>query len=457
MTPNKSLQLSHNIENIIRNHDLEYVYNYLPLDYINEIAQKYKQRNRVFTLETTLMTMMLTAAQDNKALSNSVSIYNTLHKKNQRDLEARKKAEEAKEAGKKKRGRPRKQFIEAAKSQQQSISLNTSAYSQARTRLPVEITKECYQRTAIAPVGQSNLQWHKMPVFIVDGTYFNMSDSPELRKKYGIRQDYTTTPPYPQGLLTVMIHQGSGKIVTYRKTSRSTSELTSFYQMIDEIPKGSIVLADALYNTYATFSKLIEQGIHLLTKGQADRKYKVIKNIGKGDDIVEIEQSARPKWLPKEAKLPERLQLRRIEVESLEEEEKTTVYYTTLIDYEEYSQASIATKFTSRWDIEISIREVKILMEMEFLRGKTETMIEKEINVSLAMYNIIREIIAKSAEKGAFSPEEVIFQTMLKSNQTILVDKKGRVYSRWSPGRYGNVTPGINELAIAETTGGEKF
>jgi hypothetical protein len=368
-------------------------------------------------------------------------------------LEAKKKEEEAKaiaEAiGKKKKGRPRKQFIEAPKSQLQSISLNTSAYSQARTRLPVEITKECFRRTAIAPIEQANLRWYNMPVFIVDGTYFNMSDSPELRKKYGIRQDYTTTPPYPQGLLTVMIHQGSGKIVTYRKTSRSASELASFYQMIDEIPKGSIVLADALYNTYATFSKMIEQGIHLITKGQADRKYKVIKNIGTGDDIVEIGQSSRPSWLPEKAELPERLQLRRIEVESLEEEEKTTVYYTTLTDYEKYSQASIATKFTSRWDIEIEIREVKVIMEMEFLRGKTEDMIDKEINVSFAMYNIIREIISKSAEKGAFSPEEIIFQTMLKSNQTILVDKKGRVYSRWSPGRYGNITSRVNEPAIA--------
>jgi hypothetical protein len=440
MTPNKSLQITYNFQEFMAKTNIEVLYEYLPLEFIKEYSKQHKHRERLFTAESTLIMMLLTAAQEDKSLHNSVSLYNIIHKNRKHQLEKIEQEEIAKQPEKKQQGRPRKIFLKAPKSQQQQISLNTSAYSQARARLAVGITEQVYKRTIMVPIDDEKFRWHNMPVFIVDGTYINMQDSPELRRKYGLRPDYPTTPPYPQCLLTAMIHQGSGKIVSIRKTTRSQSELASFYQMIEEIPAGSLVLADGLYNTYATISRVIDQRANIITVGKPDRKYRVVKTISTGDEIVEVKCPSRPEWLPEKAKMPERLLLRRIEINMPNKNGESMVFYSTLIDDNKYTQAEIATKFISRWDVEITIREIKILMDMEFLRGKTEDMIEKEINTTIAMYNIIREIMNNSANKGAFSPEELIFQKMLKSNQTILVDKKGRVYSRWSPGRYANVT-----------------
>ena len=440
MTPNQSLQLTYKFQEFMAKTNVEVLYKYLPLNLIKEHSKEHNQRERLFTSESTVILMLLTAAQGDKSLHNSVNLFNALHNTRKHELEKIKEEEISKQPEQRGKGRPKKVFVKAPKSQQQAISLNTSAYSQARTRLPVKITEEVYKGTRKIPLNDEKTQWHRMPVFIVDGTYLNMQDSPELREKYGLRIDYTTTPPYPQCLLTVMIHQGSGKVVSNRKTTRSVSELTSFYQMIEEIPAGSLVLADALYNTYATISKIIDQGSHIITVGKPNRKYKVVKTISLGDEIVEVRSSSPPAWLPEDAKQPDVLILRRTEINMPNKSGETMVFYSTLIDYAKYSSADIAAKFISRWDVEITIREIKILMDMEFLRGKTEEMTEKEINVTLAMYNIIREIMYNSAYDGAFSPEELIFQKMLKSNQTILVAKKGRVYSRWSPGRYANIT-----------------
>ena len=439
MTPNKSLITTHSFQEFISKTNAETLYDYLPLDFIRNYSKQHNQRERVFTNESTTILMLLTATQEDKSLTNTVSLHSILHKKRQQQLEEKEREAKANQPDKKKRGHPKKIFVKAPKSQQQAISLNTSAYSQARARLPVKITAEVYKRTTKIPIEDAKLQWHNMPVYIVDGTYLNMQDSPELRKKYGLRPDYATTPPYPQCLLTAMIHQGSGKVVAKTKSTRSVSELASFYQMIEEIPSGSLVLADALYNTYATISRIIDQGCHIITVGKTSRKYKVIKTISPGDELVEIKCAARPDWLSQEAKMPESLLLRRIEINTAHKGGEKMVFYSTLTDYNKYTQADIAVKFITRWDVEVTIREIKILMDMEFLRGKTEDMIDKEINITIAMYNIIREIMYNSAINGAFPPEELIFQKMLKSNQTILVDKQGRVYSRWSPGRYGSI------------------
>jgi IS4 transposase len=91
--------------------------------------------------------------------------------------------------------------------------------------------------------------------------------------------------------------------------------------------------------------------------------------------------------------------------------------------------------YLTRWDIEISIREVKTIMDVNILRSKTPDMALKELTVSLATYNLIRRIIYASTKDLPFSPKEDFIYQFYTLNQDILIDKKGRVYNRWSTGR----------------------
>ncbi|KAA6314304.1 hypothetical protein EZS27_035064 [termite gut metagenome] len=76
-------------------------------------------------------------------------------------------------------------------------------------------------------------------------------------------------------------------------------------------------------------------------------------------------------------------------------------------------------------------------MDINVLRSKTAEMLEKELGISLAAYNMVRKIIARSADKADFSPQEDIFQKCPEISRPILLDKKGRVFHRCSEGRYG--------------------
>ena len=98
-----------------------------------------------------------------------------------------------------------------------------------------------------------------------------------------------------------------------------------------------------------------------------------------------------------------------------------------------------------RWDIEISIREIKTIMDINVLRSKSREMLSKELITSLTAYNLIRKLIAKSAGKAGFSPQEDIFQKFNPFGRTVLLDRKGRVFFKWSPGRYGYDNDGTNQ------------
>ena len=54
------------------------------------------------------------------------------------------------------------------------------------------------------------------------------------------------------------------------------------------------MLADDLYNTFAMFAFARKYNFELIVPGKRVRHYKVIKEIIKGDEIVEIKKRSQP-------------------------------------------------------------------------------------------------------------------------------------------------------------------
>jgi hypothetical protein len=283
--------------------------------------------------------------------------------------------------------------------------------------------------------------WHGKRTFITDGTYVQMQDTEELQEIYNVNHnDEEHKDRYPQGLIQAIIEQGSGFIHDYALSDRHSSELSLIYQLIQSIPKDSLLLADDLYNCYAIFALARTQGFDLIVPGKRVKKYTVVEVIAKGDEIVEVQKNEHPDWLPKSEILPANLLLRRLSFLS-PDGATTQVIYTTLMD-KNIPASEIILKYFTRWDIEITIREIKTIMDVNVLRGKTDDIVKKELISAFIAYNLIRKVIMQSTEKTAFSPERDIIQEFFENNKDILIDRKGRVYTRWSPGRYGKTEKG---------------
>ncbi len=129
--------------------------------------------------------------------------------------------------------------------------------------------------------------------------------------------------------------------------------------------------------------------------------------------------------------------LRRIEFEDVNVEGRKLVLFTTILD-KNIPKDLIILKYFTRWDIEITIREIKTIMNINIVRAKTPEMAVKEVMVALIAYNYIREIMSKSATTADSPPFENIIGYFYEDTTNLLTDKLGRVYSHWSPGRKRN-------------------
>jgi hypothetical protein len=86
------------------------------------------------------------------------------------------------------------------------------------------------------------------------------------------------------------------------------------------------------------------------------------------------------------------------------------VLVTTMLDAEGYAKEELADLFLQRWNIELDLRSIKDVLQMDVLRCKSPEMVRKEIWMHLLAYNLIRGVTAKAAEAHAASPRELSFK-----------------------------------------------
>jgi Transposase DDE domain len=455
MKLNRSLAISSKIQECKMGNIIGLLENEFPVSILKDKSESVKTRDRVFTVNNTLLTMVLTSVQQDKTLKNSVDLYYIIHQKHKAQaielIEQRiqTQKEEDSKSSIKKAGRPKKYIVQLSKSLRKDISLNTAAYSKARERVPIELANDLLKKSRIEQAENNYTHWNNYRVYIGDGTYIQMQDTKSIREKYEVKHAGVASEGYPQGLLEAIIERGTGQLYSFKLSNRHTSELSLFYDMLDDIPKKSLLLLDDLYNCFEIISKCKRIGVEIVIPAKRERNYELVKKLREGDEIISIKvPKNRSKWLAVNEK-PGKIIVRRIQCKSPEGADY--VLFTTILD-ESITKEDIQLLYLTRWDIEIGIREIKTVMDINVLRSKTPEMALKELCISLSSYNLLRKVIYASIKDLPFSPKEDFIHQFYKINQDILIDKKGRVYNRWSTGRRRNETIDIKTDATETET-----
>ena len=88
---------------------------------------------------------------------------------------------------------------------------------------------------------------------------------------------------------------------------------------------------------------------------------------------------------------------------------------TTMLDATEYTKEDLADLFIQRWNIEVDLRSIKDVLQMDVLRCKSPEMVQKEIWMHVLAYNLIRGVIAKAAEAHGKQPRHLSFKGALQT------------------------------------------
>jgi hypothetical protein len=298
-----------------------------------------------------------------------------------------------------------------------------SALSQARARLGPDPMEWLYLRTAEEWAHRSAGadRWRGLALYGVDGTTLRVADSVENRDHFGGQDSgrhedgrEERQSGYPLMRLVVLMALRSHLLAAASFGPYAIDERTYAASLWDTVPDHSLVLMDRHYLQANVLVPLTSKGTgrHWITRAKSNTKFRSIRRLGKGDELVEFEVSSEARR--KNPSLPTHFDARAIRYQRKGFQPQLLV--TSLIDESRFPADEIRVLYHERWELELGFGELKtdMLERLETIRSKSPSSVAQEMWGLLLAYNLVRLEIERVAAELKVSPLRISFVAALR-------------------------------------------
>lgn len=323
------------------------------------------------------------------------------------------------------------------------IDESSSAYCQARARLPRSILQQGLEHSArgadrLALAGVPG--WNR-PIKVVDATSFQTPDTPANRKRFHYPTGQKPGCGFPVVRALALFSLASGAILNIATAACYTAELVLLKPLWPLLKIGDIVLGDRIFGSFAFLAAMRLQGVDVVARLNQCRNLNLRRAPKWGPDDWRVafqKPPIRPPDLPaKQWKtIPVQISVRiirsRLQIKGFRT--RTIWIVTTLLDTKLYPAVAIANLYLRRWQMELSFRDLKTTLGMESLRCRTPEMIEKEIRTFLIAHNFLRALMAEAATTDQVPCQRISFKgtldTIRSFHPRMLQTKSKRILTR---------------------------
>lgn len=300
-------------------------------------------------------------------------------------------------------------------------SANNGAYCKAREKLRETDLQQLAVQSGerLAQQAPDEWLWKNKRVFLLDGTTYIGPDTSENQREYPQPDGQKPGLGFPMLRAVGLICMVTGALRSLAMgaySGKGTGEVSLLRQIWDFLQPDDVVIGDAIYCCYPEIGGLISRGVDVVLHKHGNRKtdFRRGKRLGKGDHIVVWQKPAtRPARLTPEEwdEVPHTITLResRVQLQRHGYRTKVIVVITTLQNPETVTTTELGELYAHRWDVEGDLRSIKCQLGMSELRGRTPSMLRREVWVSLLAYNLLRGHMAAAAQTLGTTPRHLSF------------------------------------------------
>lgn len=301
------------------------------------------------------------------------------------------------------------------------VDEGTSAYCQARKRLPLDTLQRL--RVAAAAAAEKTAQlWHGLRVKLIDGTTTSLPDTPKNQRAYPQPGGQKPGCGFPLLKLVAVFSLATGALLDYAKGNKHQHELRLLERLLDQFKSGDLAVADRGFSSYVLLALLGWRRVACLFRLHQGRwaDLRQGKRLGKNDRLVcWCKPRQKPRWLPQSVwkKIPQQLTLRllRFKLSRRGFRPESVTLVTTLLDAQQYPAQDLAQLYARRWHIELWFDDIKTSMGMSVLRCKSPQMVHKELEMFVIAYNLIRCLMAQAGALHEVPPDRLSFKGTVDS------------------------------------------
>lgn len=291
-------------------------------------------------------------------------------------------------------------------------SVAKSTVAQARARLGEEplqwLFERCSEKWGHASARRH--EWRGLAMYGVDGTTIRVPDSADNRGFFGDHWggDKRGLSGYPLARVVTLMALRS-HIVAGAAIGPYEDERPMASTLWPKLPDNSLVIVDRNFLAANILLPLERLGSarHWLTRATSRSKWKVLKKLGTGDELVEVEVSSEARR--KNPDLPKLWKMRAIRYQRPGFKPQTLL--TSLCNSKMYPASELRALYHERWELELGFNEVKteMLEREEAIRSKTPPGAMQELWAIGLAYNLIRLEMEQVAAEAKVPPARISF------------------------------------------------
>lgn len=285
---------------------------------------------------------------------------------------------------------------------------STSAYCQARARLPLEALRAAHEELGrwIERHAKDAWRWCGRAVKVIDGCGISMPDTAENRAQWPYAGGQKPGCGFPTAQMVGLFCLATGRLVRFALDAWKAHEIPLARQLIGWMQPGEIVLTDRGFCGWGFIALLQRKGVDVVMRAHQARTLKGRR--------MSWPKPQRPETWTKSlwAELPAEIVVRIVRFHLAVPGFRTqqVVLVTTLLDEKAYPDEALAALYRRRWSVELCFRDIKTTLGLDVLRCLTPELVEKEIWLQAMAYNLVRALMLEAAWTHGVELERLSFK-----------------------------------------------
>jgi hypothetical protein len=296
------------------------------------------------------------------------------------------------------------------------ISVRTGGYSQARRKMPTVVgCSVCdLSFTELEARMRQRLPDIPQPIFVVDGTTLQLPHNRELRKAYPPGSNQHGKNHWGILLLVAFhdVHTGLAARPSWGPMygRRAVGEQQLAAEALGRLPAQAVVLGDGDFGIFAFAHAVQQTGRSVLLRLTLARAQKVLGGTplrpGRRRKVV---WEASPWERQQHPDLPPEAMVKGWIVACANPARKgEMLYFFTTLDQK---PKRILALYKLRWNIETDLRSLKRTVGLYQMTSKSKAMVENEVLMAVAAYNVVRAVMYLAASAAGLTPRQLSFSS----------------------------------------------
>jgi hypothetical protein len=184
----------------------------------------------------------------------------------------------------------------------------------------------------------------------------------------------------------------------------------------ENLQAGDVLLADRGFCNWGLLALCLQYKLEAVfrVRGSRRKDFRRGKRLSRNERLVQWNKPKQPattmtakQW----ASLPEILTLRliRCELQMPGFRTQKVILVTTLLDSVAYPPSALSQLYYRRWAMELTLRNIKITLQMDHLSCKTPENLDREIRFHFLVHNLVRRLMLEAARQHHVPLERVSF------------------------------------------------